>query len=39
MVAHACNPTDLEGRDQEDHGSKLAWANSLQDPVSKLLIT
>jgi hypothetical protein len=27
-VAHACNPSDSGGRDQEDHGSKPAWANS-----------
>jgi hypothetical protein len=26
-VAHACNPTYLGGRDQEDQ--KAAWANSL----------
>jgi hypothetical protein len=34
-VAHACNPSYLGGRDQEDHGSKPAQANSLQDPTSK----
>jgi hypothetical protein len=27
-VAHACNPSYSGGRDQEDQGSKLAWANS-----------
>jgi hypothetical protein len=27
-VAHACNPSDSGGRDQEDYGSKPAWANS-----------
>jgi hypothetical protein len=31
-VAHACNPSYSRRRDQEDHGSKLAWANSLGDP-------
>jgi hypothetical protein len=35
-VAQACNPSYSEGRDQEDHGSKLAWANfSLQDSILK----
>jgi hypothetical protein len=38
-VAHACNPSDLGGRDQEDHGLKPAWANSLRDPISKIPIT
>jgi hypothetical protein len=31
-VTHACNPSYSGGRDQEDHGSKPAWANSLRDP-------
>jgi hypothetical protein len=35
-VAHACNPSYLGGRDQEDHSLKPAWANSSQDPVSKI---
>jgi hypothetical protein len=34
-VAHTCNPSYSGGRDQEDHGSKSAWGNSLQDPISK----
>jgi hypothetical protein len=34
-VAQACNPSYSGGRDQEDHGSKSAWVNSLQDPISK----
>jgi hypothetical protein len=34
-VAHACNPRNSGGRDQEDHGSKPAWANSSQGPISK----
>jgi hypothetical protein len=29
QVAHACNPCYSEGRDQEDHGSKPAQANSV----------
>jgi hypothetical protein len=35
LVAHACNPSFSGGRDQKDHGSKPAWANSLQDPLLK----
>jgi hypothetical protein len=31
--AHTCNPSYSRGRDQEDHGSKLAGANSSQDPI------
>jgi hypothetical protein len=38
-VAHACNPHYSGGRDQEDHGLKLAQASSLRDPISKKLIT
>jgi hypothetical protein len=34
-VAHAYNPSYSGGRDQEDHGSKPAWANNWQDPISK----
>jgi hypothetical protein len=34
-VAHAYNPSFSGGRDQEDCGSKPAWANSSQDPISK----
>jgi hypothetical protein len=34
-VAHTCNPSYSGGRDQEDQGSKPAWANSLQDPILK----
>jgi hypothetical protein len=34
-VAQACNPSYSGGRDQEDGGLKPAWANSLQDPISK----
>jgi hypothetical protein len=39
LVAHACNPSYSGGRDQEDHSSKLAQANSLRDPISKIHIT
>jgi hypothetical protein len=34
-VAHACNPNYSGSRDQEEHGSKPAQANSLRDPISK----
>jgi hypothetical protein len=34
-VAHACNPSYSGGSDQEDCGSKPAWASSSQDPISK----
>jgi hypothetical protein len=41
LVAHACNSSYPEGRDQEDHGLKLAWANSsvrpyLEKPFPKI---
>jgi hypothetical protein len=39
LVAHACNPRYSGGRDQEDHNSRPAWANSLPDPISKTHIT
>jgi hypothetical protein len=32
-VAHECNPSYLGGKDQENRGSKPAWANSLQDHI------
>jgi hypothetical protein len=35
LVVHACNPSNLGGRDQEDCGLKPAWANSLRDPILK----
>jgi hypothetical protein len=35
-MAHAYNPSYSGGRDQEDYGSKPVWANSLQDPISKI---
>jgi hypothetical protein len=37
-VAHTCNPSYSGGRDQEDCGSKSAWANSSRDPISKIPI-
>jgi hypothetical protein len=36
LLAHTCNPSYLGGRDQENHGLKLAWANSSQDPILKI---
>jgi hypothetical protein len=38
-VAHACNPSYPGGRDQENCGSKPAWANSSRDRISKIAIT
>jgi hypothetical protein len=38
-VAHACNPSYSGCRDQEDHGSKPAQANSLRNPILKIPIT
>jgi hypothetical protein len=35
LVAHACNPSYSGGRDQEALSSKLAQANSSQDPLLK----
>jgi hypothetical protein len=35
-VAHSYNPSYSGGRDQEDCGLKLAQANSLRDPISKI---
>jgi hypothetical protein len=31
-MAHACNPTYSGGRDQEDRGSKPAWAKKFARP-------
>jgi hypothetical protein len=39
LVAHICNPSYSGGRDQEDHGSKPVWANSLWDYILKIHIT
>jgi hypothetical protein len=38
-VAHVCNLSYSGGRDQEERSLKPAWANSLQDPISKNPIT
>jgi hypothetical protein len=38
-MAHACNPSYSEGRDQEDHSLKPAQANSLWDGISKKIFT
>jgi hypothetical protein len=38
-VAHACNPSYLGGRDQEDHDSKPTRANSLRPYLKKKKIT
>jgi hypothetical protein len=38
-VAHFYNPSYSGGRDQEDHGLKPAWTNSLQEPILKISIT
>jgi hypothetical protein len=35
LVAQAYNPSYSGGRDQEDHSSKLTWANSSQNPIWK----
>jgi hypothetical protein len=35
LVAHAWQPSYSGDNYQEDRGSKPAWANSLQDPISK----
>jgi hypothetical protein len=37
-VAQTYNTSYSGGRDQEDHGSKPAWANSSRDSISKKLI-
>jgi hypothetical protein len=38
-LALAYNPTYSGGRDQKDQGSKPAWANNLQDTISKKNLT
>jgi hypothetical protein len=38
VVAHAYNHSYSGGRDHEDCSSKPAWANSSQDPISKIPI-
>jgi hypothetical protein len=38
-VTDTYNPSHSGGKDQEDLGSKPAYANSPQDPISKKLFT
>jgi hypothetical protein len=38
-MAHTCNLSYSGGRDQKDHGSKPAQANSSRDPIWKKFIT
>jgi hypothetical protein len=38
-VTHTYNPSYLGDRDQEDHSSKPARANSSQGPILKIPIT
>jgi hypothetical protein len=35
-LTQACNPSYSGGRDQEDCGSRPAWANSSQNPISEI---
>jgi hypothetical protein len=35
-VADTCNPSFSGDRDQEEHGSKTARANSSRDPILKI---
>jgi hypothetical protein len=39
LVTHAYNPSYSGGRDQEDHSSRLAQANSSLFPILKIPIT
>jgi hypothetical protein len=36
-MAHICNPSYLEGLDQEDQSWGPAWVNSSQDAISKII--
>jgi hypothetical protein len=36
-MAHACNPSYLGGRNQEDQGKKPMQENGSPDPVLKIL--
>jgi hypothetical protein len=38
LVAHAWNPSYSGGRDQEDCGSKPAWANSSMRPYFEKIL-
>jgi hypothetical protein len=35
LVAHACNTSSSEGRDQKDRGSNPAQTNNSREPISK----
>jgi hypothetical protein len=39
LVAHVCNPSYLEHWNWKDPGSRPAWTNSSQDPISKITRT
>jgi hypothetical protein len=39
LVAHTCDPSYSGGRNQEDRGSKPAWANSSARPYLKKSFT
>jgi hypothetical protein len=36
LVTHTCNLSYSGGTDQEDPGSRPAWANSSGDPILKI---
>jgi hypothetical protein len=36
MVAHTCNPSYLENRDQKDHSFRPVWVKSEQDKACLL---
>jgi hypothetical protein len=38
LVTHTCNRSYAGVRDQENQGSKPAWANSSRDPILKIPI-
>jgi hypothetical protein len=35
-VAHVCNPSYTGSRDQEEHSSRTARADSLREPILKI---
>jgi hypothetical protein len=39
LVVHTCNPSYLEGQDQEDHSSRPAQANTSLDPIFEITRT
>jgi hypothetical protein len=38
-MSPTCMPCFSGGREQQDHDSNLEWANTSQDPISKILST